>query len=109
MDLVERIKEKLAGHITPRGFDELIGAELKEVAQLEAENEAYDTLATERDNYKTLIETLIGNIDTLFDAYPDKMPLEDAMRHWQRYARKRHTSGYKTLKRKLADAICRCH
>lgn len=34
-----------------------------------------------------MIETLIGNIDTLFDAYPEKMPLEDAMRHWQRCAR----------------------
>ena len=35
LTLCERIKEKLAGYITPRGFDELIGTELKEVAQLE--------------------------------------------------------------------------
>lgn len=33
-----------------------------------------------------MLETLIGNIDTLFDAYPEKLPLEDAMRHWQRCA-----------------------
>ena len=61
------------------------------VAQLEEENEACDILATqlatERDKYKAMLETLIENIDTLFDAYPEKMPLEDAMRHWQRCAR----------------------
>ena len=47
MDLVERIKEKLAGHITPRGFDELIGAELKEVAQLEVRIDALERTAAD--------------------------------------------------------------
>ena len=64
---------------------------IEKIAQLEEENEACDILATqlatERDKYKAMLETLIENIDTLFDAYPEKMPLEDAMRHWQRCAR----------------------
>ena len=36
MKLGERIKEKLHGYLTPRGFEELLGKELDEVAQLEA-------------------------------------------------------------------------
>ena len=46
MKLSERIREKLSGYITPRGFDELIGEELDEVAQLEAELEIRENQAT---------------------------------------------------------------
>ena len=52
MDLSERIREKLSGYITPRGFDELIGEELDEVAQLEAE------LAEERETFPYTVKLM---------------------------------------------------
>ena len=44
-------------------------------------------LKAEKEKLANMLKTLIGNIDTLFNAYPEKMPFEDAMRHWQRCAR----------------------
>lgn len=40
MEISERIKEKLAGYMTPRGLAELIGGELEEIIQLEVERDS---------------------------------------------------------------------